>query len=277
MRRTVLLHSAHRDRFDLPDRDIVPFDRPIDAERVSRITEAHLWAPPDGPLDGLPGMIGAMTPLRSLSIGPGRVLPGVVTGLRQGDLPDGLEDLSIHVGDRTLVWPDVRVPNLRALYVDAPFRFDPEHFPRLRSLSITPLRSFSNVLRALALPLEELNLLTVPSGAAVFGFLEPTRIRRLGLLGGRSLRSLAGIEALPELESLRLKNLSALGDVSDLARLERLEHLDIQYCSKLTDVGVVNDLPLLRSLTLVGCGDIGLPAIQRKLSGLERVRTGGSR
>lgn len=272
----MVLHSAHRDQFDASDRDLVFYDQPYDAEKLSRITDVHLWAPLDGPIYRLPEIITAMTSLKALSIGPGRVLPTVVTELRQGDLPESLEDLAVHIGDRTLVWPDVVVPNLKSLYVGEPFRFKNEHFPRLHALSLYPQRSLNNVREALELPLEELNLLNVPTDEEIFRLVEPVGLRRLGLIGGRTLTSITGISALPQLESLRLKNLTALGDISELAALQRLEILNIQYCKKIMGIAAVNDLPRLRRLTLVGCGSIGLETIEAKMSTLEWANTGAT-
>ena len=275
-KRTMVLHSAHQDQFDVPDRDLVFYDQPYDAEQLSRITDVHLWSPLDGPIDRLPEIITAMTSLKALSIGPGRVLPTIVTELRQGDLPESLEELSVHIGERTLVWPDVVVPNLKTLYVGEPFRFKNEHFPQLRAVSLYPQRSLNNVRQALELPLEELNLLNVPTDEGIFRLVESVPLRRFGLIGGRTLTSLAGISVLPQLESLRLKNLTALGDISELAALQRLEIVNIQYCKKITGIAAVNDLPRLRRLTLVGCGNIGLTAIEATLSTLEWANTGAT-
>lgn len=275
-KRTMLMHSSHQDQFDVPDRELVFTDRPFDAAQLAQVTDVHLWAPPGSPVDRLPEIIAAMTGLIKLDIGPGDIAPSVVTGLRQGDLPDSLEELFVHTGERTLVWPDVIVPNLTALYVDGPFRFATESFPKLRSLSITPQKSLNNMRQALTLPLEELNLLRVPIGEEIFRLVEPVGLLRLGLLGGRSLQSLAGIGALPQLESLRLKNLTALGDVSELKALRRLEILNIQYCRQITGIAAINELPALRRLTLVGCGSIGLTAIEEKLATLDWVNTGAT-
>ena len=272
----MVLHSAHQDRFDAPDRDFVFYDQPYDTEQLSRITDVHLWSPLEGPIDRLPEIITAMTGLKSLSIGPGRVLRTVVTQLRQGDLPEGLEELSIHISERTLVWPDVVLPNLKTLYVGEPFRFTNEHFPELRALSLYPQRSLNNVRQALELPLEELNLLNVPTDEGIFRLVEPVGLRRLGLIGGRTLPSLTGISVLPQLESLRLKNLTSLGDISELATLQRLEVVNIQYCKKITGIAAINDLPALRRATLVGCGNIGLKTIEAKLSTLEWANTGAT-
>jgi hypothetical protein len=275
-KRTMVLHSAYQEQFEMPDGDLVFYDQPYGIEQLSRITDVHLWSPPDGPIDRLPEIITAMTNLKALSIGPGRVLPTVITELRQGDLPESLEELFVDVGERTLVWPDVVVPNLRTLYVDEPFRFKNEHFPRLRALSLYPQRSLNNVRQALGLPLEELNLLNVPTDEGIFRLVEPLGLRRLGLIGGRTLTSITGIGVLPQLESLRLKNLTSLGDVSELATLQRLKVLNIQYCTKITGITAINDLPRLRRLTLVGCGDIGLTTIEAKLSTLEWANTGAT-
>lgn len=272
----MVLHSAHKDQFDVPDRDLVFYDQPYDTEQLSRITDVHLWSPLDGPINRLPEIITAMTSLKTLSIGPGRVLPTIVTELRQGDLPESLEDLSVHIGERTLVWPDVVVPNLKTLYVGEPFRFENKHFPSLRALSLYPQRSLNNLRQALGLPLEELNLLNVPIDEEIFRLVEPIGLRRLGLIGGRTLTSLTGISMLPQLESLRLKNLTSLGDISELASLQRLEILNIQYCKKIIGIAAINSLPALRRLTLVGCGNIGLETIETKLSTLEWANTGAT-
>lgn len=274
---TVLMHSAHRDTFDMPDRDVLLYDRPVSTDTLATITDVHLWSPYDAPVDRLPEIVTAMTGLKTLRIGPGAISPSVVTQLRQGDLPESLEDLSVEaVGDRVLVWPDVVVPHLTSLYADGPFRFTNDSFPRLQNLSIYPQRSLNNVRQALTLPLEELNLLNVPVDEEIFRLLEPVGLRRLGLINGRTLPSLTGISALPQLESLRLKNLTSLGDVSELATLRRIEILNIQYCKRITGIAAVNDLPLLRSLTLVGCGNIGLGTLEQKMSTLDWVNTGAT-
>lgn len=275
-KRTVVLHSAHREEFDVSDRDLVFYDLTHDTERLSRITDVHLWAPVDRPIDRLPEVITAMTGLTSLRLGPGRVLPTVVTQLRQGDLPNSLEELFVHVGERSLVWPDVVLPNLHTLYVGQPFRFRNEHFPALRALSLYPQRSLNNVRQALELPLEELNLLNVPTDESVFRLVEPVGLRRLGLIGGRTLTSLSGIRALSGLESLRLKNLSSLGDISELATLQRLEVLNIQYCKRITGIAAINELTALRRLTLVGCGAVELSSIEQTLETLDWANTGAT-
>lgn len=273
----MLMHSAHQGTFDVPDRELVFFDQPVDAGRLSRIADAHLWAPHGSPIDRLPEVIAGMTGLRRLSIGPGDVSPAIVAELRQGDLPERLEELLVHTGQSALVWPDVVVPSLTTLYVDGPFRFDTSCFPGLRNLSIFPQRSLNNVRQALTLPLEELNLLKVPIDEEVFRLVEPAGLRRLGLIGGRTLRSLTGISGLPQLESLRLKNLTSLGEIAELSALQRLEILNIQYCKQITGIAAIAELPALRELTLVGCGNVGLSAIEQKLSTLEWVNTGATR
>jgi len=273
---TVILHSSHRQQFSEPDGDFVFLDHQGGAEHLSRVSDAHLWSPLGGPIDRLPAVISAMTGLRTLSIGPGHVLPSVVTQLRQGDLPESLERLFVHVGGPSLTWPNVVVPNLKALYADGPFRFENRNFPRLQELSFSPQKSLKNVQQALDLPLEELNLLRGPFKEDVFALLEPAGLRRLGLLSSRALTSLTGIGALSQLESLRLKNLTSLRDISELATLERLKELDIQYCTKISGIVAINDLLQLRRLTLVGCKNVGLHAIQQKISTLEWANTGAT-
>jgi hypothetical protein len=270
-RRAVLLHSSHRDAFLGDDVDMVFYDQPADVDELTHVRDAHLWSPHGARIDRLPEIVAAMAGLRKLSIGPGDVSSDVVTRLREGDLPEGLRELSILTGRRPVTWPDVRLPNLNALMAEGPLRFSVDSFPELRSLTIYPQRSFDDVRRALALPLEELNLLNVPIDERVFALLEPVGLRRLGLHGGRTLKGLTGIGVLGQLESLRLKNLTSLGDISELATLQRLENLDIQYCKSITGIAAINELAVLRRLILVGCGKIGLSEIEEKVSTLDTV------
>ena len=44
----------------------------------------------------------------------------------------------------------------------------------------------------------------------------------------------------------------------------------------ITGIAAINDLPVLRRLTLVGCGDIGLTTIEQKMSTLEWANTGAT-
>lgn len=273
---SMLLHSAQQEKLSDPDRELVFYDQPFDTDQLSQLTKVHLWSPHDAPIDRLPEIIASMTRLMTLSIGPGNISPSIVTQLRQGDLPESLQELFVHTGERPVVWPDVYMPNLTTLHVDGPFRFARSSFPKLRALSIYPLKSLNNVRQGLALPLEELNLLKVPINEEIFGLLEPAGLRRLGLLGGRTLQSLTGISMLSRLESLRLKNLTALGDISELATLQRLETLNIQYCKSITGIAAINDLPALRSLDLVGCGNVGLKTIEQKISTLDWINTGAT-
>lgn len=198
--------------------------------------------------------------------------------LEEGLLPEGIEALSIHLGVGTLAWPGVVLSKLRTLYVDVPVRFDASSFPALKSLSIYPDKSLKNLRQALALPLEELNLLNVSEGSEIFNMLSTLAggLERLGLLGGTKLRSLDGIEALARLRSVWLKNLSSLDDIRALAGLEHLQRLDVQYCKKIANIEVINDLFALRELTIVGCGKVGLEKIEAKIKSLKKSTVGGT-
>jgi len=199
-------------------------------------------------------------------------------GLEDGRLPEGIEALSIHLGAGNLVWPSVVLPNLRTLYVDVPVRIDASSFPMLRVLSIYPDRSLKNLRQALALPLDELNLLNVPVADEIFDVLSSSAggLERLGLLGGTKLKSLDGLEKLAHLEAVRLKNLSSLADIRALSRLGHLKMLDIQYCKRIANIEVINDLAALRELKIVGCGKLGLERVDAKISSLQKRTVGAT-
>jgi len=95
-------------------------------------------------------------------------------------------------------------------------------------------------------------------------------------LGGTKLKSLDGIETLAALTSVWLKNLSSLTDIRALVGLEQLKKLDIQYCKKIANIEVINDLSALRELTLVGCGKVGLKKIQAKIESLQKRTIGAT-
>ncbi len=259
----MLLRGRNRDDFPLPDRVLVPFDEPIAPEVLGGIRTAQLWAPHDDRIERMPDVIGRMTALTSLTISGASSEPSLVTALSDGDLPASLEELRIlQEYGRVLTWPDVLLPRLTSLFVSDVFRFDASAFPRLRSISMTPDRTLATLREALRLPLDELNMLKVSMDERIFEIVAARPLRRLGLLSGATLTSLDGIEALPELDSLRLKNLRSLSDVSALRDLPALTQLDIQYCRRIQDIAVLGTMTTLRRLTLVGCGDIGLAAVQ---------------
>lgn len=239
-------------------------DEVIPPERLAEIRTARLWAPSDDPIERLPEVIAQMPNLTSLTISGGGARPSMVAELREGDLPDALEELRVlSEQGRVLAWPDGLVlPRLTSLFVSDVLRFDAAAFPRLRRLSVTPDRILANVREGLQLPLDELNLLRLPLDEQVFDLASTRPLRHLGLLSGTKLSSLDGIQSLGGLESLRLKNLRALSDISALRELPDLKRLDIQYCRRLGGIDVLGDLPALARLTLVGCGEVGLAAIQ---------------
>lgn len=272
------MHGRHQAEFPTPGAELVFFNAPFNTEKLSRIESAHLWSPPGDKLEVLPEILKKMQGLKALSIGPGSIAPSIMDSLQEGLLPEGLEALSIHLGLGTLAWPGVVLPKLRTLYVDVPVRFDASSFPALNALSIYPDKSLKNIRQALDLPLDELNLLNVPAGSEIFTVLstQAGSLERLGLLGGTKLRSLDGVEALTGLRSVWLKNLSSLDGIRALVGLEHLQRLDVQYCKRIANIEVINDLSALRELTIVGCGKLGLEKIQAKIKSLQKSTIGGT-
>lgn len=280
MTRTVLLR--HRNESEFPgvgeSKDILVVDQPVDPARLAAITTAQVWAPRQDPFAELPEALAAMPALDSLTISASSATVAAISSLTDGSLPAALRELRILLDDgKTLRWPHITLPHLRALTVVAEFRFENDAFPHLESLSFRPDRTLRTLRQALALPLDELHLQAVPADEGIFELLAERPLRSLGLHGGTKLTSLTGIEALPELTLLRLKNLRNLSDIAALRALPRLEHLDIQYCTKIGDIEVLNDLPQLRRLTLVGCGDVGLERVQHTIDRLERRTIGATR
>lgn len=157
------------------------------------------------------------------------------------------------------------MPGLESLTVNATLRFDPEDFPALISLSTVPDRRGALLDHAMRLSLMELNLWTVPFDSSLFDRIAGLPLLALGLLAGRGMKTLSGIEQLSQLRSLRLKNQGMLQTIAPIAMLPDLERLDIQYCKRIEDIGVLDALPQLKELTLVGCGDVGLGQLEQAL------------
>jgi hypothetical protein len=132
------------------------------------------------------------------------------------------------------------------------------------------------VREGLQLPIDELDLLRLSLDERVFDLVSARPLRHLGLIAGTKLSSLNGIQSLGGLESLRLKNLRALSDISALRELPHLRRLDIQYCRRLSSIDVLADLPALARLTLVGCGEVGLAAIQDVIDRIPITTTGAT-
>lgn len=135
---------------------------------------------------------------------------------------------------------------LRALTVVGEFRFDTSAFPALEHLSFRPDRQLRTLRQALELPLTSINLQAVPTDEAIFRELARRPLRFLGLHGGNKLTTLTGIDQLRMLTSMQMKNLRNLSDLAALRELPHLERLDIQYCTRIENIEVINDLPSLQ-------------------------------
>ncbi|MFY3160169.1 leucine-rich repeat domain-containing protein [Achromobacter xylosoxidans] len=244
---------------------ILFYDTPPDAATLATIEYVHLWAPPLDPVQELPALIARLPSLTHLSIGPGNIQASVVKNLRADMLPARLRHLSIFDCPGSHTWSAGAMPQLESLEVNVPMRFKAEDFPALRSLSILPDKPDKLLDQTLRLPLAELNLYNVPFDATVFDRIAALPLVSLGLMAGRSLQTLAGIEQLSGLRSLRLKNQGALETIRPIAALPALEWLNIQYCKKIADIDVLEELTGLQELTLVGFGNIGLGELEDKL------------
>lgn len=272
------MHSRQSAHFPGDDARIVFYDAPPDEATLAQITDVHLWAPHEDPLQVLPELIARLPSLVHLSIGPGVILPSVVKGLRADMLPTSLRHLSMHPQSGAYTWQAGPMPRLESLTVGATLRLDPQDFPALISLSAIPDRRGALVDSALQLALKELNLWNVPFDSSLFNRLAPLPLVALGLLGGRTLTTLSGIEQLPGLRSLRLKNLPLLDTIGPIATLAELEFLNIQYCARIADISVLATLRRLQELTLVGCGNVGLGQLEHTLrASLRRANIAATR
>lgn len=263
-KRWLLMHSRQAAQAHGSDQ-ILFHDAPPDPATLATIEYIHLWAPPLDPVQELPALIARLTSLTHLSIGPGNIQASVIKNLRADMLPASLRHLSIFDCPGSHTWSAGAMPQLESLEVNVPMRFKAEDFPALRSLSILPDKPGKLLDQALRLPLAELNLYNVPFDATVFDRIAALPLVSLGLMAGRSLQTLAGIEQLSGLRSLRLKNQGALETIRPIAALPALEWLNIQYCKKIADIDVLEELTGLQELTLVGCGNIGLGELEDKL------------
>lgn len=263
-----IMHSDDVETYMDPQAEIVFFNRPFDERLLSKIEVAQLWVPHARKLDAIPEMIGKIPNLRSLSYIE-REGSSVVSSLKEGDIPVGLEILEIG-GTTRIAWPGVVFPALKTLYVEQPFAFSATCFPALASISIYPDRKLVSVREAVSLPLTELNLLSVPVGNDIFNEVAVAPLSALGLLGGRSLKTLDGISQLNGIASVLLKNMTSLEDISELVALPLLRKLNIQNCKKIKNIEVLNDLDSLEELVIVSCGNLGLSKVESKLSSLNK-------
>lgn len=277
---TVLLRQRNESEFRgiSRAREVVVVDQPRDLAHLPTITTAQLWAPHADPFLELPEILSAMSALQSLTISGSSAVSAAITQLKEGDLPSQLSEIRVLIDDgKTLHWPRITLPNLRALTVVGELRFDEEQFPLLESLSFRPDRSLRTLRQALSLPLVGLHLQLVPTDEEIFEMLAARPLHSLGLHGGTKLTTLDGIGALSDLTALQVKNLRNLGDISGLRMLPRLERLDLQYCTKISNIEVINDLDSLSRLTLVGCGNVGVEKIQHTIDGLAQRTVGATR
>ncbi|MGB3816986.1 leucine-rich repeat domain-containing protein [Achromobacter pulmonis] len=263
-KRWLLMHSRQAAQAHGSDQ-VLFYDAPPDAATLATIEYVHLWAPPLDPVQAVPDLIAQLPSLTHLSIGPGNIQASVVKTLRADMLPASLRHLSIFDCPGSYTWSAGPMSRLESLEVNVPMRFKAEDFPALRSLSILPDKPGKLLDQALRLPLAELNLFNVPFDATLFDRIAALPLVSLGLMSGRSLQTLAGIERLSGLRSLRLKNQGVLETIRPIAAVPALEWLNIQYCKKIADIDVLEELPGLRELTLVGCGNIGLGELEAKL------------
>ncbi|WP_241049939.1 leucine-rich repeat domain-containing protein [Achromobacter xylosoxidans] len=263
-KRWLLMHSRQAAQAHGSDQ-VLFHDAPPNAATLATIEYVHLWAPPLDPVEAVPALIAQLPSLTHLSIGPGNIQASVVKNLRADMLPASLRHLSIFDCPGSYTWSAGAMPQLESLEVNVPMRFKAEDFPALRSLSILPDKQGKLLDQALRLPLAELNLFNVPFDATLFDRIAALPLVSLGLMSGRSLQTLAGIERLSGLWSLRLKNQGVLETIRPIAALPALEWLNIQYCKKIADIDVLEELSGLRDLTLVGCGNIGLGGLEAKL------------
>lgn len=264
-KRWLLMHSRQAAQAHGSDQ-VLFYDAPPDAATLATIEYVHLWAPPLDPVEAVPDLIAQLPSLTHLSIGPGNIQASVVKNLRADMLPASLRHLSIFDCPGSYTWSAGAMPQLESLEVNVPMRFKAEDLPALRSLSILPDKQGKLLDQALHLPLlAELNLFNVPFDATLFDRIAALPLVSLGLMAGRSLQTLAGIERLSGLRSLRLKNQGMLETIRPIATLPALESLNIQYCKKIADIDVLEELSGLRDLTLVGCGNIGLGGLEAKL------------
>lgn len=263
-KRWLLMHSRQAAQAHGSDQ-ILFHDAPPDAATLAAIEYVHLWAPPLDPVEAVPALIAQLPSLTHLSIGPGNIQASVVKHLRADMLPASLRHLSIFDCPGSYTWSAGPMPRLESLEVNVPMRFKAEDFPALKSLSILPDKQGKLLDQALRLPLAELNLFNVPFDATLFDRIAALPLVSLGLMAGRSLQTLTGIEQLSGLRSLRLKNQGLLEAIRPITALPALTDLNIQYCKRIADIEVLDAMPGLQALTLVGCGDIGLGGLAARL------------
>ncbi|MCW7536940.1 hypothetical protein OOT46_03615 [Aquabacterium sp. A7-Y] len=267
--------TAVTDMAPNPALKILLADEPEDPARDAQITELRLYAPATDRLKQIPSRVRQLKRLECLAMGPS-VDPALVASIDETSVPPGVTALGVFTSGAAATWPRaVSLPHVIDLRTDGPLTFAHENFPNLQAVSLEPTRNGKNLDAALACQgLRELQLLSVP-GHEVFQKSRHLPLAKLGLLGGK-LETLQGIEALSQVEWLRLHNLRSLRSISAVKALTHLQELEIRYCKKIEDIACLADLPNLRRLQVLACGDLGLSRIKPFLEKLDQVMISAS-
>ena len=77
--------------------------------------------------------------------------------------------------------------------------------------------------------------------------------------------NLDGVEQLASLKSIKLKNLSKLVDIGALKSQSELTSVNIQYCNKIENIEVLNELKKIEKLIIVGSGTMGVDRLEPRL------------
>ena len=247
----VLMHSDYVDQHSGEVSQALLFNRPFDPRIMCSAEIAHLWTPAGTKMERLPEMLAAMSGLKDLTIRD-QVENAALASMKQGDLPESLERLVISNSLKTLNWPNVVLPNLKELVALPTIKFSASCFPSLERIYLNPNKNLSNLVEALKLPLKALHLLGFPNGGGIFEAIAGADLDEVGLLGARSLIDLDGIGKISSIRSIKLKNLPGLVDIGGLKDLTKLRSVNIQYCNKVRNLEILNDIPGIEKLIIIG-------------------------
>lgn len=243
---------------------VLPWDEIPAGVRREEIHRLRLLPPAETGRTTFPACISELEQLDKLQLGP-TADPEMVRGINNGSIPASVRVLKIYTGGKPCAWPsDIKLPNVAELRTDFVLRFAQGNFPGLTVLT-TRIDAKAGMLKRIAeySHLEELELFPV-SASDVFDTVGALSPARLGVLGGK-LTSLAGIEQVPGLRTLRLVTLHQLRRIAAVRVLKQLEVLQVMYCHHIEDIEAILELPRLRRVEFVSCGNIGVKAIEPEL------------
>jgi hypothetical protein len=192
--------------------------------------------------EALPDELAAFPAIEYLSV-PG----ALVHTLESAMVPKTVRVLHVSSDESTkyALHPKLELPQLDYLAGFTKLAFRAAQVPNLTKIEVK-LASAKMPAELATLPLRALGVGPVASADTLAPFAK-LALTALSLRRGNAA-SLAGVELFPKLEEVWVKGMDKLRDVSALAKLRAMRAVTIEWCTKLSKVDALGDLPKLVSV-----------------------------